>query len=171
MFCTDLFWSKLSLQQWIYYIIFLSREYLDHPAVSTVDGKSYFPIDNSQKWFPTLSLIFGNVMDFARMVAKFGEIFMKFLLSVSCEVWRIFPQTFWLKLCSFSLTPVLFFPWAQWDTFLFLDATSSPTLEGLAAGESMWWREQKNKNPFLDQNDKKWFQCRHDRDHMNISAR
>lgn len=33
-------------------------------------------------------------MDIARMVAKFGEIFMKFLLSVSCEVWRIFPQTF-----------------------------------------------------------------------------
>lgn len=59
-----------------------------------VDGKSYFPIDNSQKWFPTSSLIFGSVMDIARTVAKFGEIFMKFLLSVSCEVWRIFPQTF-----------------------------------------------------------------------------
>lgn len=88
-------------------------------------------------------------MEIARMVAKFGKIFMKFLLYVSCEAWGIFPQTFWLKPCSFflplsdsshELNEACLYSWTQ---------PPALHLRVWLQGELVWWKAEKQEAVFI----------------------
>ena len=55
-----------------------------------------FIIDSVEGFISTSQRINGNVMYMFRIVGKFGQTSFKFLLYMSCEIWKSFPQTWFI---------------------------------------------------------------------------